>query len=499
MKHSIRLRYTFVLVLVLVGVIGGIFAINNLYLEYYVTEEKKDTVLSCIELVEAYIDSDWGSEEEQALEQMCITNNIGMVVNSVDGVVPENKFSSNYNFDSLSMRLASYLRGDEVEVQEIYEQTDEYVLYRVSDTRLSSTQIECIGSWENGFYIISTSLEGIRESVSVTNHFLAYVGLAGILIGGIVVYFVSRRLTRPILQLAALSEQMAELNFDVRYEGKQKDEIGILGDSMNRMSEKLEGTISELRSANLQLEEDIQEKTRIDEVRREFLSNVSHELKTPIALIQGYSEGLKDGIADDDPESRDFYCDVIIDEAKKMNQIVKRLLNLDEMESGKMEPVMEEFDLVEVVRGVMQSSAMLSKEKKCTVILEAPEPLLVTADEFMMEEVIQNYLSNAYHHVSDPGTITVRALHTESGHVRVSVHNTGKGIPEEDLEHVWEKFYKVDKARTRSYGGSGIGLSIVKAIMNTHNGLCGAVNCDGGVEFWFELKQAECQPSSKSS
>ena len=129
---------------------------------------------------------------------------------------------------------------------------------------------------------------------------------------------------------------------------------------MNRMSERLETTISELKEANVQLAKDIERKEKIDEMRREFLSNVSHELKTPIALIQGYSEGLKDGIADDDPDSRDFYCDVIIDEAKKMNHIVKRLLNLDELESGNMTLSWEEFDVTELLRGVMQASAVLA-------------------------------------------------------------------------------------------------------------------------------------------
>ena len=188
--------------------------------------------------------------------------------------------------------------------------------------------------------ILSTPLESIRESVTLSNKFLAGVGALAVIAGAILMYFVTRNLTKPILKLAALSEQMAELDFSVRYPGGKKDEIGILGDSMNHMSEKLQYTIEELKKANGQLEKDIEEKDRIDERRQEFISNVSHELKTPIALIQGYSEGLKDDV-NDDPESRDFYCDVIIDEAKKMNHIVKRLLNLGEIESGGMKLTLE--------------------------------------------------------------------------------------------------------------------------------------------------------------
>ena len=452
MKHSIRMRYTSVLVLALTAIIGCVVLFNCFYLESYVTSQKKKAVQETISLVESYVESGWGDDEEVTLMRMCATNNIGVYVYYIgDSMLPQVKYSMNYNC-------------------------------------MNSTQIECVGKAGSARYIISTSMEGIKESVALTNRFLIYGGIAGAVLGSFLIYFISRRLTRPILQMSSLAEQMSELNFQVHYEGKRQDEIGALGESMNRMSERLETTISELKAANVQLAKDIERKEKIDEMRREFLSNVSHELKTPIALIQGYSEGLKDGIADDDPDSRDFYCDVIIDEAKKMNHIVKRLLNLDELESGNMTLSWEEFDVTELLRGVMQASAVLAGDHTCEVTLDSPEELMVWADEFMLEEVIQNYLSNAYHYVSDPGHIWIRAFRRDDGEVEISVRNTGNQIPEADLDQVWDKFYKVDKARTRSYGGSGIGLSIVKAIMNSHGGSCGVRNCEDGVEFWCRLK-----------
>ena len=184
------------------------------------------------------------------------------------------------------------------------------------------------------------------------------------------------------------------------------------------MSSQLETTISELKSANNELQRDIEDKIKIDKMRKEFLDNVSHELKTPIALIQGYAEGLKENISDDS-ESREFYCDVIMDEASRMNKLVKNLLTLNQLESGKDAVVMERFD--------------------------------------------------------------------KDNHVKISVFNTGTPIPEADVPNLWNKFYKVDKARTREYGGSGIGLSIVKAIMESMNQEYGVQNFDNGVEFWFTL------------
>ena len=187
---------------------------------------------------------------------------------------------------------------------------------------------------------------------------------------------------------------MTNLDFDVKYEGKDKGEIGILGNSMNNMSEKLEETISQLKAANLELKKDIAHKEEIEQMRQGFLSNVSHELKTPIALIQGYAEGLKDGILDD-PESMDFYCDVIIDEANKMNIMVKRLLTLNQIEFGEDELVIERFDIVELLQSVVAANDLRASQKGINLsFISEDDKLDVWADEYKTEEVITNYLSS---------------------------------------------------------------------------------------------------------
>ena len=220
-------------------------------------------------------------------------------------------------------------------------------------------------------------------------------------------------------------------------------------------------------------------------MRKEFLSNVSHELKTPIALIQGYAEGLQDNINDDE-ESRQFYCDVIIDEAGKMNQMVKKLLTLNQLEFGNDQVNMERFDLTSLIQGVIQSSQILAQQAEVEIMFHQTEPLHVWGDEFKVEEVITNYVTNAIHYAKNEKKIDIRCTQ-ENGVIRTSVFNTGDAIPEEELDKIWIKFYKVDKARTREYGGSGIGLSIVKAIMESMNQQCGVKNYDNGVEFWFTL------------
>ena len=278
---------------------------------------------------------------------------------------------------------------------------------------------------------------------------------------------------------------MKNLDFDAKYKCRAGNEIDELGENFNKMSEELEKTISELKSVNNQLQKDIENKIRIDQQRQEFLNNVSHELKTPIALVQGYAEGLKENISDD-PESREFYCDVIMDEAAKMNKLVKNLLTLNHLEEGRDEVKMERFDIVSLIKGILQSMDIMIQQKEAKVSFEAEEPVYVWADEFRIEEVVTNYTSNALNHLDGDREIEI-CVCPDGDRVRITVFNTGNPIPEADIPNVWKKFYKVDKARTREYGGSGIGLSIVKAIMESHNQEYGVRNYDNGVEFWFTL------------
>ena len=203
---------------------------------------------------------------------------------------------------------------------------------------------------------------------------------------------------------------------------------------------------------------------------------------------RGYAEGLKEGINDDE-ESRDFYCDVIMDEASRMNALVKNLLTLNQLEAGNDIVSMERFDVAALVKNYINSADILIRQKGISVRMEDYGPVYVWGDEFRVEEVFMNYFTNAINYAQNDKIIDVRMARVD-GRVRISVFNTGSPIPQESVDHLWEKFYKVDKARTREYGGSGIGLSIVKAIMESMHQEYGVINYDNGVEFWFQLDMA---------
>ena len=254
---------------------------------------------------------------------------------------------------------------------------------------------------------------------------------------------------------------------------------------MNELSSTLEHTIQELKQTNLEMQHDIEIRDQNENMRKEFLSNVSHELKTPIALIQGYAEGLVDGISDD-PEDEKYYCNVIIDEAKRMNRMVREMLALNQLEYGQNTVEMERMDIVEVIQGVIHQTSLLAEQNEVSIQFQDSRQIFVWADEFFLEQVISNYLTNAIHYAKNEKVVSV-SVETFEKEVKISVFNTGDTIPEENLPYLWEKFYKVDKARTREYGGSGIGLSVVKAVMDSFHKACGVENRANGVLFWFTL------------
>ena len=377
-----------------------------------------------------------------------------------------------------------------------------YVVQQNYDSRSGSSYLECWGSFSDGetMFLMSMPLAHIEDSVKIMNRFLLIVGIFVLALGSVIIFFTTGAITKPINNLAVISKRMAKLDFGARYEGKRQDELGVLGESMNDMSEQLQKTIAELKTANIKLQQDIEEKTRIDDMRKDFISNISHELKTPIALIEGYAEGLTEGMAED-KESRDYYCNVIMDEAVKMNKMVKQLTSLTNLEFGNDVIEIQRFDLSELIRSIIEAQRISSEERSAIVSDNIKDEIFVWGDEFKIEEVLTNYYTNALNHLGGErhidisGTLFER-LSEDGGletkrYIRVSVYNDGDNIPDEDMERIWEKFYKVDKARTRAYGGSGIGLSIVKAVMEAHGQRYGAINRENGVEFWFELEVSD--------
>lgn len=506
---SVRSRLTVTFIGLIAVILAVIWGVNKWYLEDFYVTKKVQALNAMYTAIDAQIaeNKDNGITIEEAMErdrdangnitegnlQRLIRNfsdsaNVSVLIidNSTEDATV---YSTSRDTKFLKDRVDRYIFGWAKAKYTILEENEQYKIQKTYDPQRESMYLESWGFFTDNStaFIMSAPLSSVGESVRLANQFLLYVGIIAAAIGGLVIYLTARQISKPIYRLSNLSKRMSNLDFEAKYEPEkhEMEEIQVLGNSMNTLSERLEETISELKSANNQLTKDIEEKTKIDEMRKEFIANVSHELKTPIALIQGYAEGLQEGMGEE-KESRDYYCDVIVDEANKMNQMVKQLLTLSSLESGNDKPVMDRFNLTELIKGVVNASKILIEQNQIQVEFDDQTPVYVWADEFKIEQVVTNYLSNAIHHIDGEKKIIIRMI-PENGLVRVSVFNTGTPIPEEAIPNLWTKFYKVDKARTRAYGGTGIGLSIVKAIMDAHNQQYGVKNWENGVEFWFTL------------
>ena len=316
------------------------------------------------------------------------------------------------------------------------------------------------------------------------------IGVITIIISGVVVLVISKRFTKPISEISAIANKMSNLDFSQKYRIKDTDdEIDNLGKSINTMSDKLEYTITELQKNNSDLEKDIEEKSKIDDMRKQFISDVSHELKTPIALIQGYAEGLIENVNTDE-ENRKFYADVILDEANKMDNMVKELLELTKLEYGGRVFHNNFFDVIELIQEELRKYTVMIKENNINIKFDLKEPICVYADETFIEQVVNNYLSNAIKNITEINGekyIEIKIKLVKDNKVRIFVFNTGKNISKENINKIWNRFYKEDTSRNRENGGTGIGLSLVKAIMDNYKDEYGVINKKNGVEFYFDL------------
>lgn len=480
-KSSLRRQLALISIGLMAGTILMCWFIYNTFLERYYLMNKVDVINNAYQMMYRAVGGSYVDLKSLAdLSITCDKDNISALIIDANSTI---RYSTPNGGSKLETRLLKYRLGMMPE-----ELLQENVLFRITDTENANKEyLEMHGSFENGnSYIIRSPMESIQNSVNIANRFLAYVAIAMVILSGLLIWFVTGKITEPILALTRISERMIHLDFEAKYDGKSNNEIALLGENINMLSSSLEKTISELKTANNELKKDIEKKEEIDEMRKEFLSNVSHELKTPIALIQGYAEGLKEGISDDS-ESRDFYCEVIMDEASKMNNMVKKLLTLNQLEFGTEVITMERFDVTTLISNYIQSAGILTRQNGIEVRMQKYDPVYVWGDEFKTEEVFMNYFTNAVNHCSGKKVIDIK-LELKENKVRINVFNTGAPIPEDAIGHLWEKFYKVDKARTREYGGSGVGLSIVKAIMESMNQEYGVTNFTNGVQFWFELE-----------
>ena len=483
MNKSIKTKLFLIMTLTIMSILGILIFVNSFIIESYYLYYKKSNLLQAYNEINKVLNSIsiTNSEAKLKIEKIAINNNFNIVINNKYNTTI---YNSNGDFNYYLIDF-SKIASENI----LYNKDNTYIV-EARDSKSDINFLLLVGKIGNdGKIYIRMPISSIKDSVKISNNFFYSIGIITIIISGIAILIISKKFTKPISELSSIANKMANLDFSQKYRIKDTgDDVDNLGKSINTMSDKLEKTITELQKNNSELEKDIERKSKIDEMRKQFISDVSHELKTPIALIQGYSEGLLENVNSDE-ESRKFYAEVIQDEANKMDIMVKNLLELMKLEYGAKKLDNKHFNIVDLINEEIRKYTVMLNDNKIKVIFTLTEPIYVNADINMTEQVLNNYLSNAIKNNEEINgkkiiKITIKIIDNK---VRIYVFNTGKHIPSENMEKIWNRFYKEDTSRNREMGGTGIGLSLVKAIMNNYNNEYGAINKEEGVEFYFDL------------
>lgn len=323
----------------------------------------------------------------------------------------------------------------------------------------------------------------IKDSADIANKFIAAVAVLVLLISLVWVFFFAKKIAKPISEMNKITGKMSQMEFSEKLVIRSDDEIGELSNSINILSRNLYSALEDLKEKNAKLKDEIEAERRLDEMRKGFVANVSHELKTPISIIKGYTEGLK---LDINKDAREKYCDIIIDESDRMNKLVLSLLELSKYESGQVKPKFNSFNLSNMLKSM--ANRILEQEKGITLNLNFEDDLKALGDELQIEQVIKSYFENALSHTKSGGEIEVTVESKDKKHT-VYVYNTGEKIDEKIMPEIWQSFYRGDTSHKRESFRFGLGLSIVSAIIKLHGETCGVYNTKDGVCFWFTVSK----------
>ena len=331
-----------------------------------------------------------------------------------------------------------------------------------------------------------TSLQPVNEAMYVLKDFYLYAFMVGLLLIIVVSFYYSKVITKPLLKLNVVTNQLAKLNFNEKINIQSDDEIGELSKSINTLSENLASTIDNLQQANERLIKDIEKEKQLEQIRKEFISGVSHELKTPLSIVQSYAEGLKDGL---NIEKNGYYADVILEEVDRMNDLVVDMLELSKLQSGTYKLKSEPFLIVDAALNVINRICdHKTTHNGCKLVSNVDEDTLVSGEKRRIEQVLINILSNAIHY-GKPGSDIIVSLKDDHDRVNISIFNEGNPIPADKIDKIWDRFYRIDESRNRQSGGTGLGLAIVKTIVDLHHSKINVHNKEDGVEFSFFIKK----------
>jgi|GEM_PF-1011059 two-component system, OmpR family, sensor histidine kinase VanS len=490
MFKSIKARLTVTICGILLIIFTIQMAANFLFAEqYYVYQKTKMMKNVNQQIIHEAKSTD--EDMSQIIKNLDIDNNL-------DIIITDDKFTPIYTFHSMGapMMNPQMIKPDfdfSKYPKELYvTEKPTIIMTNMQD----GDRIRLLSKIEHGgesyYMVIRLSVKSISTDMKSTNMFILYISSFAVIIGCMIVYFITKQLSRPIEDINNVTVHISKLDFSLRSKDiERKDEIGSLARNINNMSLRLEENILSLTEANRKLEIDYKYMSELDEQRKELIANISHELKTPLAILTGYSEILSNDIPGID---KTFYYETIQDEAHKMDILIKNLLNLSDFENRLFQLNMEEINLEELIEKIFRKNTLLMKNKDIVGEYHSEPCKTVIADPMYIEVAVNNYISNAISYTKKGHKIIIKVEPVEEEAV-ISVFNEGPNINETNIDKIWNSFYREDKARRRtSQNNIGLGLYIVQSIINAHHGKCGVLNKENGVEFWISLNTVTVQP-----
>lgn len=417
--------------------------------------------------------------------------------NVTHSILPKNRAYNPYFQNNLIEEILMSWRNSNPDTEELkkrkmiqYEYTDQWsgVPYII--------MIHAVDTGSDPHYMLAfTTLQPVDEAVDTMKSYYPYLALAGFFLLLIISGIYSRIISKPLIVLSQKAAQLAELDFSKKMQVRSKDEFGRLSMSLQTLSENLQSTLTQLEEANDQLHKDIDQKQQLIKLQKEFTANVSHELKTPLGIIKGFTEGLQDGIAE---QKRERYLSNILNEVEKMDALIMDLLQLSKYEIDAVKLNKNFFKIEDLIERVLDGFVQHFEDKSLKPAVSNQVRGFVHADPKRIEQVLVNLLSNAIRHANYGSTIDIicRSVDQE---IEIRIVNEGESIRDELIERIWEKFYRIENSRSRKTGGTGLGLAIVSQILKLHNSPFGVENTETGVAFYFRLKESRDPENEKFS
>ncbi|NFI06462.1 HAMP domain-containing histidine kinase [Clostridium botulinum] len=477
MKNKLKksIVYKLFLVTTLLLVISSICTYSIIYmlLPNYYHKYKKMTIENQLDSIVDNVPKLDINNIEEYLGQISFNNNANIVVtDEYRNVI--------YFTNVLQKGLVTIPKKEDLSHFKNIEKTNTRSVYT------SYRKIKFYNSEEKYNLYLTAPLQPVSEASKVLFLLIPYIGLVVILISVIGGLIYSKVISKPLISMNKVAKEMAKLDFTKKCTVKGEDEIGELSQSLNDLSNNLRISMEELQRANEQLLDDIAKEREIEKKRREFIATISHELKTPITILKGQIEGMLSNIGI--YKDRDKYLKRNLEVLNDMEYMVKETLEISKLESQGFKPRKEQVSLSKIVEECIYNISFIAKRKNIFIDKNINEDLFVHGDSKLLKKVVNNIITNAINHSPESEKVYAN-LHEEKDEIVLKVENTGIYIEENELKEIFKPFYRIEKSRNRKSGGSGLGLYIVKMILDAHNGKYSISNNEKGVEFKLCLKK----------